>query len=472
MGALLNQLSISAAIATDLSKQLARYVADIRFEDLPPGTVLSAKRALADGIGVMLAASGMSADIAPFVASAKAMGGAGPATILGSWERVQPAAAAFANGAMAHALDFEDAFDAAPTHPNASLIPAALATAQSLGDVSGKDFILAMAVGCDLACRIALSAGDALESSPWYPPPILGALGTVAAAAKLRRLTPQQINDAFSLMLCQTACPGEIKHSEHTVIRAIREAFPAQAAVISVLLAAQNVRGFDAPLEGRGGFYQLFAKGQCDTDALLQGLGQRFYIDELSFKLWPSCRGTHPYIEAAQRLRTEQGVLSHDIKTIRAAIGPVQRMLSEPLERKRAPATAIDAKFSIPFTVASAFIQDEVTLDSFAAEQLGNRNVLALAQRVEPRFREGVSATSGAIEVELANGTTHACTIEQALGHPERPLDAARLRAKFLDCARRAARPMSQAQAAELFVRIMTIDTADDFTTGMLLPAS
>jgi len=458
---------------SEVSARLAHHVASLRYEDLAAQTIANTKRALLDGIGVMVAASGLSEDVRPFVDIARASPDANGASVLGSWERVAPSAAAFANGAMAHALDYEDALDCAPTHPNASLIPAALALAQSSPQISGPMFLLAMAIGCDLSCRLALSVGPALEKSPWYPPPILGAFGAIAACAKLLSMNERQITDAFSLMLCQTACPGEIKHSEHTVIRAVREAFPAQAAVTSALLAAKGVRGFDAPFEGRGGFFQLFARGTHDPRALFDALGTRFYVDELSFKPWPCCRGTHSYVEAAQQLRAQHSIHWQQIKTIRAAIGPVQRMLSEPLERKRAPSTAIDAKFSIPFTVATAFIQPDVTLDSFSAAKLGDAQVLSLARRVEFDYQEqAVSPTRGAIAVELNDGRHLEQEITLPLGHPSRPLDDGRLCAKFIDCASRASRPMSNLDALALSRRLLSLDAAESVAASLGFPAA
>lgn len=453
-------------MSTDLetSSRLARHIATMRYEDLPSSTVEATKRALLDGVGVMIAASGLSEDVRPFVELARAQGGPREASILGSWERVSATGAAFANGAMGHALDFEDAFDMAPTHPNASLLPAALAIAQSEPTVSGHDFLLAMAIGCDVSCRVALSAGDALERTPWYPPTILGALGAVAATAKLMKLSEAQVKDAFSLMLCQTSCPAEIKYSEHTVIRAVREAFPAQAAVIAAKLAAKGVRGFDHPLEGRAGFFNLFANGAYDPAKLFDGIARHFYIDDLSFKPWPCCRGTHPYIEAAQQLRAQHGIKWQSIERVTAAIGPVQRMLSEPLERKQAPSTVIDAKFSIPFTVATAFIAPEVTLDRFTAATLQDADVRGLAKRVACEFREhGIGPTNGALEVVLDDGRRLTAEVQQALGHPSRPLDDERLKRKFIDCAMRGEKPLSRQQAQALCDRILAIDEASSF---------
>jgi 2-methylcitrate dehydratase PrpD len=460
------------AADTEISARLAAHIARPRHDALGTSTLANTRRALLDGIGVMMAASGLSPEVRPFVELARLQAGAREATILGSWERVGAGAAAFANGAQAHALDFEDAYDAAPTHPNASLIPAALALAQSRPQISGRDFLTAMAVGCDISCRMALAAGASLELGPWYPPPILGAFGAVAAAARLLRLDETQIRDAFSLLLCQLACPGEIKHSEHTVIRAVREAFPAQAAVTSVLLAARGVRGFETPLEGRGGFFRLFAGGAYDAAALFARLGEKFYVDDLSFKPWPSCRGTHPYIEAAQELRARYSFEARQIRSIRASIGPVQRMLIEPLTRKRAPSTAIDAKFSIPFTVAAAFVDSEVTLDSFAPAKLTDRELLGVARRVDFDYRDhGFTLSSGALEVTLDDGRQLAAEIPEARGAPGRPLDDASLIAKFVDCATRAAQPLDAPAALALAVRLMKIDTAASFAGALELPA-
>src|SRR5688572_1216919 len=333
----------AASRQPDISGAIAEYVASTPFSALPEATVEATRRSLLDGIGVMLAASGMSEEVAPFLSMARSLGGPPEAVILGCGDWVSATAAAFANGALAHASDYEDAFDPAPAHPNASVIPAALAIAQSQGPIDGETFLTAMAIGCDLTCRLALSAGDALEEGGWYPPPILGAFGAAAAAARLMRFTPEQVLSVFSLMLCQTACPGEIKYSASTSIRAVREAFAAQAAVTSAGLVARGVQGFTHPFEGRGGFFQVYAGGRYDRHSLLDGLGTRFHGEQVTFKLWPCCRGTHAYLQVAESLSRRHRFHWRDIASIRLVIGDVQRMLCEPQERRRAPSRAIDA---------------------------------------------------------------------------------------------------------------------------------
>ncbi len=119
-----------------LSTQVCEAIAGLDPAHLPAEAMEAARLALLDATGVMLAASGLSPETMPFRALAAATGG--PCAVLGTASRTTAAMAALANGAMAHALDFEDAFDRAPGHPNASLVPALIALAQAEGPVDGS----------------------------------------------------------------------------------------------------------------------------------------------------------------------------------------------------------------------------------------------------------------------------------------------------------------------------------------------
>lgn len=448
-----------------LSARVAQHAAHVRFENLPPPTVAAAKRAILDGVGVMFAASGLSEDVLPFVGLARSLAGSPQATLMGFQERVSAPMAALANGAMAHALDFEDAFDPAPCHPNASLLPALFSAAEFRSPVSGREFIVAVASGCDLACRMALSLRQPLEAGGWYPPPILGAFGATAAVARAMRLSAGQIVDAFSLLLCQNTCPGEIKHSPETVIRAIREAFPAQAALLSSLLAERGVKGFAHPLEGQNGFFALYAAGRYESADITEGLGERFWIDDLSFKKWPCCRGTHAYIEAVQTLRRAHRFAASDVSELLILGGELQRMLCEPTAQKRRPQTVIDAKFSLPFTVAVAVRDAEVTLDSFTPAALTDPMLLSLAAKAGFELRQGTQAAAGEIRITLNDGRVLGQSILHALGDPARPLSDASLHAKFIDCTLHAALPLNRSAAETLADRFMNLEREPDVGT-------
>lgn len=447
-----------------LSDRLARHISGARWARLPESARDGARRVLLDAVGVMHAASGLAPEAAPFIALAEA-NGAGPCTILGTGKRVQPIGAALANGALAHAVDYEDAFDRAPAHPNASLVPVLLALAQSQGAVDGQRFLTALAVGGDLACRMALSLRQPMEQGGWYPPPIVAAYGAAAGAAHLLGLPPDKVKDALSLVLCQATMPGEIKHSRRTVLRAVREAFPAQAALSAALLAREGVPGFETPLEGESGFYALYAGGRFDPDDLTDRLGEHYWGSELTFKPWPSCRGTHPFIEMALNLSQRHGLMAESIALIEPSVDHVQAMLAEPLARKQAPSQAIDAKFSIPFTTALAFVRGRVGLDDFGARSLSDPAVLALAARTRPVaephpcWQIGVG---GALRLTLEDGTVHEASVANALGCPARPLSDTAQRTKFRDCMARSAEPLSAYAVDALAERILTLDRCAD----------
>ncbi len=449
-----------------LSSQLARHAVQFDARNLSETTVAATQRAILDGIGVMLAASGESAEARAFYELVSAEPGPPQASLLGFNLCASATQAALTNGALAHALDYEDAFDLAPLHPNASLLPAAMATAECR-PCSGLEFIAAVALGCDLTCRLGLSLQQPLEEAGWYPPPILGAFGATLAAGRLARLDAQALCDAWSLVLAQNSCPGEIKTSARTVLRAVREAFPAHAAVLSVQLAARGIRGFDAPFEGDAAFYALFAGGTFDSDAMLGNLGKRFWIEQLSFKRWPCCRGTHAYVEAIQLLRRAHQFVPADIGRIVCAGSPIQRMLCEPLAQKRAPKTVIDAKFSIPFVVALALTADEVTLESFTLDQLEDTDLLSIAARCEfalnPRLPPATAAT-GEVTLHLRDGRVLSHSIARALGDPSRPLEDDALREKFIDCASRAAYPITRTQAMKFADRVFSLTREPDVT--------
>lgn len=461
------------AVDEGLSARLAAQLLAVRFADIPAAAVQAAARAVLDAVGVMQAASGLSLEAAPFIAMAEEHGGPRESRVLGCGLRVPAAMAALANGALAHALDYEDAFDAAPVHPNASLIPAVLALADADPAIDGRALLTAITVGCEMSCRLALCLGQRLEAGGWYPPPILGAWGATTACAHLLQLTPRQLLDAWSLVLLQTSTPGEIRHGEESAIRAIREAFPAQAAVQGGRLARRGVPGFSAPLEGREGFFRLFAGNRYDAALLCAPMGPRWRIGELSFKPWPSCRGTHAAIECALRLRAALAADTWRLASITIEGGEVQQMLAAPAARKIAPRGAIEAKFSLPFTVAAALLDGAVTLESFAPQSLARADLLQLAGRIRFELRpewDRADAVRGALRVALEDGSVLREEVPDPRGSPARPLTEAELVAKFIDCCGRARRPLPPAAAGALASRLLHLHREPSIAALLLDP--
>jgi len=439
-----------------LTESITAHLAGFDPAALPPSTLQATRRALLDAIGVMLGASGISAEAQPFRRLAEAEAGAGPSRLIGGTVRVPVQSAALANGALGHALDFGDVYDAGTAHPNAALVPALLALCDADPTIGQDRLLSAMALGSDLACRLSHTPLVPIEQRGWYPPPLFGTLGAAAGCAHLLGLSPRQTADAIGLAWCQVTFPAAIKYDGTSHVRAVREGFAARAAVAGALLARGGVSGFAAPLEGPGGFFATHV-GDYDEGPLRDGLGATFFGDRVSFKPWPSCRGTHAYIAAALDLKA-RGIAPEAVASIDAVIGPVQEMLVEPRGAKIAPDTAIHAKFSIPYTVATAWVHGQVGLDSFDQAARGDHAVRALAAKVVARRHPDWTrrhAASGGLVVTLADGSQHEAMVIAAPGGRDSPLDDATLIAKFAACAARAARPLDADRAATLATRIL-----------------
>ncbi|MFC1864095.1 MmgE/PrpD family protein [Thermodesulfobacteriota bacterium] len=447
------------------SSIIAKYVKETLYEDLPPRVVEMTKMSLLDALGVTLAASGQSSECRAFADLAIESGGTKESTILGFQDQVPALMAAFVNGSMAHALDFEDAHDKALVHPNAVSVPVALALAEKMGNVDGKKLITALAVGCDIVCRFGLAFKENPIESGWYIPPILGSFGAVAAACKLLNLNEEQILDAFSLNLCQTTCSAELTYSPYSDIRAIRDAFAAKGALFSGLLAKKGIKGFDHPIEGKAGLFSLYSKGNYDSSMLTEGLGTRYEGENVSFKPWPTCRGTHTFIEAALQLMSDYFMDTNDIVDMRVVVSSFNRMLCEPMEVKTAPKAVIDAKFSIPFTLATALYYKRVDLDHFTPQRLMNEDVLQLARKtrydVDPDL--GLrDATRGFLEIRTKDNKIFSKQVDHAYGNPENPIKEDDLINKFMDCAKKAVKKIPEKHLEKAVKYIMTLETVGD----------
>jgi 2-methylcitrate dehydratase PrpD len=432
------------------SLMFARYIAGADYDDIPASIVAVCKNNFLDGLGVMLAATSLGEGCQYFTNVALAEGSNGKSTILGNGAKVTASMAAFANGSLSHALDYEDLGPGG--HPNASSIPAIMAVAESIGKVSGKEFITALAVGSDVYCRLGLAQGEGedihLMESGWYPPSIRGSFGATASVCKLLGLTQEQVLDALSLTLCQATCSFEFNFSSRSVVRAVRDAFSAKAAVISSLLAREGVAGFDQPIEGKAGFFTMYARGNYDRHKLTDSLGKVFEGGNATFKAWPACGGTHPFIQAALQIADEYDIKPADIKEIKFVLQTPSTMLCEPLEIKQKPTAAIGAKFSIPFCIATALVHKKVTLDHFTPKALLNTDVLQVAKKISYEIAtkpdRNFAAPPGLVQVKTKNEEISSKGVKFLYGHPKNPMSQEAIIDKFMNCAAYSAREISK----------------------------
>ena len=430
-----------------VTAQVARHVAQFPAEALPADVIECAKRSLLDAIGVTLAASRLGDAAGPFVAMAREAGGTGSSPVVGMGFSAPPSLAALANGALAHALDFEDTHDAAIVHPYAATIPAAL-SALAGSDKSGLEFLAAIAHGANLVCRVSLAMQHNPEPDGWFLNPMLNVYGAAAASARLMDATPEAMESAFSLAFAQATCSSNVKHTPGSQFRAVRDGFNAQAGYVAARLAAAGTVGFNGAFDPPHGFYQLYAKGKADLDQLAGDLETRWENRAVSYKPWPSCRGTHAFVEAALDILGRPGFSMDRAEEITVRVSPFYATLCHPKEEKCAPKTAPEAKFSIPFVLATALLRGDVTLDDFDDAALARADVPALARRIRVDVDESIGmrdAMGGGVTIVTGDGASWRHDVTEPRGSTANPMSDAEFQAKFRACAGRALVPPSGA---------------------------
>ncbi len=393
-------------------------------------------------------------------------GGRPESTVLLGALRAPAPQAALINATMAHAMDFDDAYEPAVLHAGVCTVPAGLATAERVGHVSGKDLIAAVAGGIDVACRL----GDASNVDPsdigFMYTSLYGVFGAAATAGKLLGLTREQLVNAFGIAYAQAA--GNFQAVvDGALTKRMQAGFAASAGVMSALLAARGLTGAKESLEGRKGLFPVYLRGDYDPDALSLDLGKEFRVERLSYKPYPACRATHAAIDAALWLAHEKDIRAEAVEAVSVRTGEMARLLCEPLEAKQRPRVFVDAQFSIPWTVATAFVKHRVAIDDVSPEAITNEKVLAVASRVTPEVDDAIGSGRGTppaeVKVKLrGSDALYVRKVDVPRGHPDNPMTWDELCDKFRDCAHHGARSLPGETVERLIALVAGLEKVKD----------
>lgn len=450
-------------MTTELQDQFAAFAAQAQYGDLPESAIEGAKKSILDTLGVMLAATGVEPAVRGVADLVREGGGAPEASILGFGGKAPAVMAAFANGAMAHCLDFDDH---APEghHPSSSIVPAVFALAERKGGVSGQEMIAAVAAGQDMFMRIRRNVESRLD---WHITTVVGVFSATAAAARILGLNAEQTANALGIAGMQSCGTLELAYGVGSDLRGLYAGFSTKGAVVSALLAQKGVTGTRSMFEGKAGLFNTYFAGKYDREKMLAGLGHDFSGGEILFKPWPSCGASHGFIHATLELMKENRLTPADIQELRVNVGDFQWQLCQPLENRRRPAKPADAKFSIPFCVAVAAAHGEVKVQHFFGQGLHDEKVLAMAQKVVPvrdeSFDWKMKLPKGRLDIVTKDGRTFSRVGDPVPGDVECPMTWEYIEAKFRDCAALAAKqPQADAvvRAQALVRRLETVQDA------------
>lgn len=461
------------------TRRLAAYAATLPYEALPEDIVRLTKQCILDTLGVTVGASSLAPEAELLAAHVAEQGGVPESSLLGFGGRAPAGLAAFLNGAMGHMLDYDDA--ALGVHPGIVTVPVAMALAEKQGGISGREFIAAVALGCDIAARAALAARGG--QGGFFGTQLHGFVAGAAAGGRILGLTEAQMVNAFAIAFNQACGSSQLGIGEGTHLRGMQAGFSGQGAVLAALLARRGVTGSEETFEGRYGLFQTYTRTpEPDWDALVGELGSRFVLPEHQFfKIWPACAINRPLLAAIGELQAEFAPAPEDIAEV--VVGGVDSdSLWEPLPGKRRPRTGIDAKFSAPFTAAVALQKGTVSLGDYTEAGLDDPDVLALAQRVTyvpvasgvggpTRLHEVNTGRGIYVELRMTNGNVLRREAGRIPGDPNNPVKQRQLEDKFRDCVGHSRVAVPAGNIDEAIALIDRLEACDDATQIMRLLA-
>lgn len=452
---------------------LARFASELRFEDLPQSVVVETQRMLLDSIGVALAAQSVDKG-RMCTALSQRLGGSAEATVLGAPGKVSASNAALANGELINALDY-DALFIPGGHVAPYIVPGILAMAEAR-DMSGRDLILALAIGNEVAMRVTRGMSPMVQTlrdehgtqTYRWTTPYGGSrynLGAAAGIGRLLGLDAGRMAHALGLAGHHTQVPTHAKMSYTLPIPMTKYGTPgwqSGGAIVATMLAEMGYEGDTSLFEGEGGFWSFTGSESWMPEKVLAGLRQEWAVLEQQYKPYPCCRVTHTCIDLFRPLVAEHRWAPDDIEKI---VMYASAYAEKPHLQNKDVRNAMDAQFSAAYAMAMVAFGVPIGVEWLEPVNYENDKVRAFLERVSchvhPQYTqrplEDKLMILGRIEVTVA-GQTHVREAPFARGTP-RPgfeLTTAELREKFMH---NGARVIDKDRLARAADGLLTLDT-------------
>ena len=450
-----------------ISERLADFTLGISLEQVPASVSLRAKHLLLDAIGCAFAAR-REEFAGRIAASIARLAGPGPRGVIGMGRRLPLRDAAMANGALLHGLDYDDTHAAGVLHLTVSTFPAALAVAANAG-ASGAALLAAYIAGVETGARIASVVKGGFHQAGFHPTGLVGAFAASLVAGHLLKLSHARLVSAQGIAL--SFASGNLQFLEDgSWTKRLHPGWAAACGITAASLAQDDLPSPREAYEGRYGLYrshlQPAALAACDFSIATAGLGRVWELDNVAVKPFPACHLVHGCADAAIALRQE-GVDPERVRAIRALVpeGVVQAVC-EPVAAKRRPKNDYDAKFSIPYAVASGLARGRLGLAEFLPAAFTEPRIEKLMDKVEYAIDPASTFPrhySGEVEVTLDDGRRLRNRVAVNRGNPERPLTNAEIEAKFLE---NAALTLTESAAKRIRDQVLALErlaSAADF---------
>ena len=402
-------------------QEFGRFIADTRYEDLPPEVVEKAKLRVLD----LLTSALVGFRLGHFRPLLAILGGRKEATVWGEGVKVPVRDAVMLNSFMGHSPYLEDGSRYTGGHPSSAVIPAALSFGESRG-AGGKSLLLSVCLGYEVFLRLGRAIYPSTVVRGFQSTAVLGALGSAAACASLLGLRAEGCRDALAIaanlgvglkdaLKAPPSQPLQVGHS-------------CQGGLLAALLAARGIAGSETVMEE--GFLKAFAD-KADRASVLAGLGTEYRMGETYIKVHGGCRGNHAPTDVILALMKEHHISPQEIARIKVQVDTVT--LAADIRR---PLDGMQALLSIPFSIAVAVLEGNASVFQFTDEKVKNPAVRAVMDKivleVDKKLDEGYpDKRSARGEITLTDGKSYSAFMDVARGEPESPLSTAEVVEKF-----------------------------------------
>jgi len=419
------------------TEKVAEKISTFDYTQIPSEVVDTVKRAMIDTIACMIA--GTKEDVSKIVTSfIEEFQDDRPISTVINKGKYSPEHAALINGVLAHAIDFDDVNAPTHGHPSAPILPAALAAAE-LAEVNGKELIASYVVGVEVMSILGEVLGLSHYEKGWHTTTTYGTIGATAAAAKALSLTKDQTIKALGIATSQTA--GS-RLNFGTMMKPYHAGNAARIGVMSAILAKKGLTSNTSILEGRMGYFDLYAgeeiKSIAEIDTIIDSFGKTFRLQTagIDVKKYPCCYWTVRAADGVLDIVHKESFELDQIDKVEV-IAPSGGLNALIYDR---PTTGLQAKFSMEYVVAACLLDKKLNLKSFEDPSVNRREITLLEEKVvkweDPTQSVSAGANGGnvVVHIKLADGVVYTRTIESALGSADLPLTLEQLQEKLEDC--------------------------------------
>jgi aconitate decarboxylase len=433
----------------------------IRYDAVPSEAIEVAKHVALDGLAVMHAGATEPLGVGRIAtAYAREQGGRPQSSVIAGGFKTSMANAAFANGTMAHALDFDNT-SYPPNHPTSPTLPAILAVAEHQR-LSGRKIIEAIITAFEVQARVRIASTGLATGSGFHKPGTVGLFGAVTAAIRLLELSRDQALMALGIAGSRA---GSLSINTGTMTKSSHSGHAARMGIECAMLAKMGWTA-SADVFGPKGFFDTFMPGKADPALLTKDFAAPLWMLDpgVGFKAFPSNGFTQRPIDGALQLRQEHGLRPGQIDRVEIVF-PRFEYVNRPQ-----PRSGLDGKFSIQYTTLLALLDGEVTVDSFTDERLRAPDVAALLPRTVLTFDDSIPFDKVkmhvVVNVRLKDGRALSKRVDKLLGWPRtgKPLTRDQRHHKFDACTRRV---LDEAGARRMLELVERLETLSDVTEIM-----